>query len=1238
MVVDFSKINLMEPPVLILKNASEKPLGVLGTAYNITADIKYNEASVLEFDLPASTDGVPTPYYDEVIGLRVIDLQDMGQFILVNPSEMDDGVRKTKHCKGYSLEYEFSFKNIYMSKATYNFWNPVTPDETVLGIILELMPSWSVGSIDENLIGKYRTFEVSNENLYNFIKGTLQQAYNCIFDFDTYTRQINVKDASSFVATNPVYISRGNLAKEISVEERTDGIITRLDVNGAEGVNIRDVNPSGTNDIINLDYFMNESNFSQELIDKYETWKESYANYRLQYYNLSVEYALQITRRTTEEAALYKLKNELTIIENEQSVMIKALSMKMPGVTKQTIKDINTRIKSKKNEISAQQSKIDAIDAEARQIHSQLEEINNTIAFRNYFTDEEYLMLNRYLKDDSISESSFVYNTTVSYSDDDVGETLTTETARITGAKIVETAHAENKVIYDIQGGKIVLADVTANIIRGAFEKNTSDHSFVMTAYLGSGSVDEATYKSACLSATGTYSSCSDTSHTLTVNISDGYLYFTYNTSEYEKRAVAWDLYDYGADILAKISQPSFQFNITSANFLCLDDFISFKNELKHGEKIYIELDEDKVLQPIVIGASISYEDPTGLTLEFGDTFTSGDSSFRLADLLEQSISMGKNLDYSKYTYSSFVDSGANTKVKQFMTSALDVARNAIISSQNQEITWDGSGIRIRQWDTDTNQYSDNQIWINNNSIMLTSDNWDSAEMAIGNFKDDNLGDAWGVVAPNIVGTLIAGSNLVIESSKKDGGVAVFKMDSDGCVLHNADFSITTNWSEDKKTQILLNAEKGIAIGKYPLLNNQGNLNTDNAKFWVDTNGNVHIKGTLEGADGTFSGRIEATEGYIGNGSNGWQIGPTYIYNGQKDSYNDDDAAGIYIGTDGIALGNGSSLVKLEKVNGLSSNNVRITGGTVSAGTISGTLSTANIPELSAEMIKSGTIDASKINVTNIDADNINTGTLNASDVTITNLDASKITTGTLSANYIKGGTLDASQVNVINIQGNQFDFNSGVIHTGVKLGDSSSMISMSAGGFSHSGGASMYLSGEGGLAGTDATVTADRISIGSSSPRIYITRSGNDPHGELNGTWRGTLTSTSDRNKKNSITKLAGKYEVLFDNLTPVSFKFNDGTSDRTHIGFIAQDVRDATLYAGLTTKDFAAYVMSMDTETGKVEHFLKYDEFIALNTWQIQKLKSQLCEMSSEMSDLLCEMSEMKKEIEALKAQIGG
>ena len=916
MVVDFSKVDVREKPILILKNATDTPIGVLGAASAVAADIKYNEVSTLEFNFPAYVDGEKSDKYDSVVGMKIVDLQNIGQFVLMNPKEIGDGIKQYKACKGYSLEYEFTFKKITLQNGTYEFWNPSAPDSSVLGMILSLMPSWSIGSISNSLVGKYRTFEVSDTNLYDFIKNTLQKSYNCIFDFDTYNRKINVRDVSSAVATKPIYISFENLAKEIEVEEDTESIVTRLDVNGAEGVDIRDVNPTGNNKIINLDYYMTIDNFSQSIINKYNNWKTVYKNNQLPYYNLSIEYSMQTVRKATESAAMTELQGELTSLENQQAVIIRAIAQNLEN--QDALDAINAQITVKQAEITAKQAEIDGITATLQATLAEMAEINETTDFQSYFTANEYKQIDRYIKDDSVSESSFVVQYAQSYSDD-FGCDLAGKTIVVEDTTVTSTS-STSKTIYSLKGGTLTIDGVvSANIISSILEHN-SDNTFVMSFYLSKGTVGESDFETACLSITG---SCAVTSTatSLSVALTSAYMYLTLNTSEYAKRAVAWDLYEYGNGILEKISQPSYKFSITSANFIYLEDFEEFKNTIRHGEKLYVGISEDKTLAPIAIGMKIDYDNPANLSLEFSDTYLSGDSAFQLADLLEQSISMGKSVDLSKYTYSAFVDSGASTRVKDFMNSALDVAKNAILSSKDQAISWDEAGIRLRKWADEARiRYEPKQVWMNNNSILMTSDNWSTAEIAIGNFYDDNLGDCWGIVAPNIVGTLLAGSNLVIESEKESGGVAVFKVDADGCVLHNSDFSIT---SDATNTHILLDPEHGIIVGAYPLIDDEGNIDEEKYKFWVDGEGNLFFKGTLKATTGEFTGKVTAQEGYIG-GTEGWTIANTYIYNG-KPSYTSGNE-GIYIGTDGIALGDAENYVKLGKNGTLAANNANITG------------------------------------------------------------------------------------------------------------------------------------------------------------------------------------------------------------------------------------------------------------------------------------------------------------------------
>jgi hypothetical protein len=104
-------------------------------------------------------------------------------------------------------------------------------------------------------------------------------------------------------------------------------------------------------------------------------------------------------------------------------------------------------------------------------------------------------------------------------------------------------------------------------------------------------------------------------------------------------------------------------------------------------------------------------------------------------------------------------------------------------------------------------------------------------------------------------------------------------------------------------------------------------------------------------------------------------------------------------------------------------------------------------------------------------------------------------------------------------------------------------------------------------------------------------------------------ITIDSDRRLKNSISYNLDKYDQFFLALKPTRFKYNNGVSGRMHLGFIAQDVEEAMLNAGLTANDLAALIKNpvkevSDPNITDFTYGLRYGEFIALNTHMIQKL----------------------------------
>ena len=122
-----------------------------------------------------------------------------------------------------------------------------------------------------------------------------------------------------------------------------------------------------------------------------------------------------------------------------------------------------------------------------------------------------------------------------------------------------------------------------------------------------------------------------------------------------------------------------------------------------------------------------------------------------------------------------------------------------------------------------------------------------------------------------------------------------------------------------------------------------------------------------------------------------------------------------------------------------------------------------------------------------------------------------------------------------------------------------------------------------------------------------------------LSGTWKSasSISITSDRNQKHNIENLDDRYSLIMDKLKPRRFKYDDGQSDRYHTGFIAQEVKDSMDEVGLDTKDLAAYVAAA-IDGDQTVLSLRYEEFIALNTWQIQKLKSRVASLEARIAEL--------------------
>ena len=144
-----------------------------------------------------------------------------------------------------------------------------------------------------------------------------------------------------------------------------------------------------------------------------------------------------------------------------------------------------------------------------------------------------------------------------------------------------------------------------------------------------------------------------------------------------------------------------------------------------------------------------------------------------------------------------------------------------------------------------------------------------------------------------------------------------------------------------------------------------------------------------------------------------------------------------------------------------------------------------------------------------------------------------------------------------------------------------------------------------------------------------------------------GSTDISSDERAKKDFGTLE-RFEEFFMDLNPCEFKYLTGTSDRYHIGFGANGVKEALEANKLSTQDFAGYVESeMDKEfymetlgylpfDSDTELSLRYAEFIALNTHMIQKTIKELNETKAELASLQEKYDTLAAVVDTLKSKI--
>jgi len=826
MLIDIFDVPI-EKPELTLCKPNREQICILGSAFNIIYSPQVNGVKELSFNISKKHYNNETnSNYSLIAGKKLI-LYDGEYFQIQNPTSDSDNLKDILTVKCYSQEFEISQKNITEFSGTYKLYDALEPDVGLLNYILTLIPSWSIGTIDSELESLYRTFDISNKGLYDFLMNDVQEAFGGLFIFNTSTKTISIKHLDNIGENTGLYLTHDNVISKYQKEELSNQVVTRLKLYGADDLNIRAVNSTGLPYIDDFSYYMTTDYMSQGLITALTTYNSVLNGSGTQCTGTAQNGASNTITLAADASSDDDFYNDMEILVTS-------------GAGKGQFRTIIDYVGSTKVVTVDTAWDTDYINCtpDNTTIYLIQTYISKSTIFQQYQTDLNTYKTSLETKNSELSALNGERDAIQSLIDAKLsaGQSYTTEQAQLV---------AKNAEIIAKQA-EIVVANNNINNIQLNNIVDLNDY------------IDSSNYFTEAQLEELDMFIVEDTYTDDTFVVTDS---MTYE----EETEVKQDLYDYGLELLAKSKQPRYKFDIDVADFLKDVNYQNSWVKLVIGDLINIKYKDDTEIEVRLVGYTHDW-DNNKLTLQFSDIYNTNDSMVELADIIAKNSVAVETFNFERYKYIDYADND-KTNISTFMSSALNATNNEIISSVNEEVKIDQFGIWCRSYDDVAEDFEDEQLRIVHNAIVLSDDAFATASLAIGKIPSPTVPDAYvyGVVADVLVGTLTMTESLIVENTA--GTVTI---DKDGMTVTDMDLTVTKTGD---KSKILLNATDGIKIQKY----DSGWTDV----FWADVDGNLNLAATLNAAtiiggtinigSGTFtvdsSGNVSASSMSISGGS-----------------------------------------------------------------------------------------------------------------------------------------------------------------------------------------------------------------------------------------------------------------------------------------------------------------------------------------------------------------------------------
>ena len=803
MLVRFDSLNRFETPQIYLCNPGSRyqdgkltgMVGILTDTDDEEAVLNFNAASEFNFRITEPPKDIWPPEQDDqeakenrahlramfraVQNRRMLFVDGLGYFIITkcDTGYGDDGWYKD--VKAQSCEVELQNKNApFVDDGTYRFLDGTIEKDgevvTVDGLfnkIMAVLPLWSIGTVDEAVAARYRTFKDVNTDLncLGFMLENMQDAYECIFLFDGINRVVSVYDQNNYVRETSIHLSEDELAETIEIEENADDLYTALSVLGDNDLNIAAVNPIGTGTIYLFDNYIPW--MSDELQERVRSWEaEITANEGTgegSYYQLNLAYYQLLDRRNNLEMEMDKLNTQITMYSRCRENIVAEASTDSVDEYNQVIIQNGGEPISQQDDVGATIAIIDDLISQANNEYTLTREERDTVASQLVSLEDQIRSIRDRLRLDR-------------YFTDNVNTTVVVD-----GQEQVVTTQ-DTSLLDELQN----------YIYEGAYQDQ----------YIGI--TDIMDYK--------------------------------------ERFEQMKTLYDRARAQLVKASVPNQQFNLDVENFIFEKAFSHYTEQLETGCLVGVGMENGETAKVFLTAITVNFAD-TSLSLTFGNRFNRFDPRALFDDVLGSVKRSANTLNYVKDVLYP-IKNGEINAMKAALENSRNIAKNAALSSSNEEVVIDDTGYTGRRLNA-SGEYDPHQIKINGMNIVFTDNAWDTCSTAIGLIPLGNGEYTYGVNAQTVIGELLVG-----------GGLRIIDQNGNDLLVALGDIQTSVDNMRGQLTQVTQDASS-VSIRVSSLEDSQGeadHVRTKTNEYTFDDSG-LHIRKS----DEEIENKIDNTGMYV---------------------------------------------------------------------------------------------------------------------------------------------------------------------------------------------------------------------------------------------------------------------------------------------------------------------------------------------------------------------------------------